>query len=709
MGLALSSNEVALLERRTEGWIAGLQLAAHSLRLEEDKSSFLMLFAGDDRYIADYLLEEVLAHQPETIQSFLLQTSILDRLCASLCDAMLGRQDSQSVLEFLERSNLFVVPLDNRRRWYRYHHLFADLLRERLAIPDNEKNRLHRHACRWYADNGFTAQAIDHAISATDYEEAIGLILNSAIELFDNNRFATLTNWWRQIPDVMKENNPRACMMAAWAWLAFGRWEESERCLIAVEKALGVSTGALLTIGDTLSEAVRNGLIEIAVIRISRQSVAPADESEILTLCQHILPFLVAGDQPHLFNPPFALRSVVLFNMGLAHEALGDLDAAKIAFSEAIASAELTANVQIVARGSGLLAKIEYIQGRLHQAADTCRRGIELLAKLAGRTSPLGGLLHIQLGQLFYEWNELDLAVKHFQEGIRLAKSWHVRETLLPGYLGLGIACRALADDQGALAAERAFDDIIAGDRQLANSIISANQGWLLSQMADERAARRWSQIAGLQPAPDSLNQPQMIILARQQFLQGELESANRLVIALLEAAESGAQMRSIVELLVLQTTILDAQERRESALRTLSRALGIAASEGYLRTFVDGGEPVARLLRELARSGGSSEYANKVLAAFPPAGLEPRQRVERAPNRPALGPHLSELVDPLSDRELEILQLIAEGLTNKEIATRLYLSPGTVKVHAHNIYSKLAVGGRTQAVARARTLNILP
>ena len=343
MGLALTEEEVALLEGRTEGWIAGLGLAAYSLRLQEDKTSFVTLFAGDDRYIADYLLEEVLAHQPETIKAFLLQTSLLERLCAPLCDALLERQDSQSVLEFLESSNLFVVPLDNRRQWYRYHHLFADLLRERLAVSVELKNRLHRRASHWYAENGFPAQAIDHAISATDYEEALDLILLSAVELFNGNRFSTLTHWWRQIPDAVKEQNPSAYMMAAWAWLAFGQWEESERCLQAVEQALGASTQALLTASETLSVAVRNGLIEVAVIRVSRQSVAPSDAGEILSFCQRILPFLVAGDQPHLFNPPIALRSVVQFNMGLAHQALGDLIRPKVALRESIATAEMTA------------------------------------------------------------------------------------------------------------------------------------------------------------------------------------------------------------------------------------------------------------------------------------------------------------------------------------------------------------------------------
>ena len=240
--------------------------------------------------------------------------------------------------------------------------------------------------------------------------------------------------------------------------------------------------------------------------------------------------------------------------------------------------------------------------------------------------------------------------------------------------------------------------------------IVSANHSWLSSQMDRLEAARRWSQITNLQSAQDPLNQPQTIVLARSHcFDRGELENARLLVNSLLESAESGGQWRSVVELLVWQATILDAQGSRPSAVAAVARALDLAAPEGYVRTFVDGGEQVAQLLQEVAYSGSRSEQAIDVLAAFPRGEREHQQTLDRPPTHPAPASHLPESPDSLSDRELQVLSLIAEGLTNKEIAARLYLSPGTVKVHAHNIYSKLGVGGRTQAVARARSLSILP
>jgi LuxR family maltose regulon positive regulatory protein len=230
MTLALSPEEVTLLEQRTEGWIAGLQLAAHSLQLEDDSTTFLTAFAGDDRYIVDYLVEEVLTHQPETIQSFLLQTSILNRLSSPLCNDLMERQDSQSILEFLEQSNLFIVSLDNRRQWYRYHQLFADLLRDRLEASSEEVLYLHQRASQWYADKNFMPEAVEHALSAADYDEAIRLILDCAAEMFMTSRLSTILQWWQKIPKEMATQNPKLCMIVAWAWLAAGHKQESEQC-----------------------------------------------------------------------------------------------------------------------------------------------------------------------------------------------------------------------------------------------------------------------------------------------------------------------------------------------------------------------------------------------------------------------------------------------------------------------------------------------
>ena len=551
MGLFLSPQEVSLLEKRTEGWIGGLQLAAHSLQMEADKTAFLTAFAGDDRYIADYLLEEVLASQPEAIQSFLLQSSILPRLSAPLCNAILERQDSQTILEFLEQSNLFIVPLDNRRQWYRYHHLFADLLRDRLEAASGSVRQLHQRASQWHIDNQQLQEAVEHALLAADYERAIALILDGAIEIFMGSRLLTLLPWWQKLPEAWRTQNLTLLMMMAWAWLATGHLHESEQGLQMIEQTLGSSTSALLADIDKLESKVRNGLIEVVAIRMSRQTAVSFNASERLTLCQRILPFLVPEETIYLFTPLFVLRPVALFNMGLSYQLLGQMEAAVQAFTEAMEQGKAFGNVHIVASSLGHLAEIQIEQGQLHQAADTCQRGLETLDALAGKSSPMSGLLHVQLGELFYEWGDWETAVHHYQEGIALAQPWQNKETLLPGYAGLARAYHALAQPQQAQEAQKAYAEL------------------------------------------------------------------------------AGA---------------------------------------------------------ELASTEPTSPQAQAVL---PPA-------------------EVYTLVEPLSERELEVLSLIAEGLTNQEIALRLHLSLGTVKVHAHNIYGKLDVNGRTQAVAKARSLHLI-
>ena len=515
MGLDLSADEVALLERRTEGWVAGLQLAAHSLQLEDDKLTFLTAFAGDDRYIADYLLEEVLTNQPEEVQSFLLQTSILDRLNSQLCNALLERQGSQSILEFLEESNLFILPLDNRRQWYRYHRLFADLLRARLESSTEKVALLHRRASQWYAENDSIPQAVEHAIAAADYDRVIYLILSYVTEMFATNRLSTFLQWWQQIPQETAAQNPQLCMAVAWAWLATGHWQESEQCLQAVERALGASMNVLLTDIDALEPGIRSGLIEVSTIRVSFQSVAQVDVHETLAICRRILPFLVEEDPTFLFNPPIALRPVVLFNMGLAYQAIGQLDEAAVAFAEAVELGKALRNDHIVAPAIGHLAEVEIAQGRLHRAAETCRRGIELLQTMAGKISPISGLLHIRLGQLFYEWNQLENSVQHLQEGISLAQPWHHRETLVPGYLGLVRTYRALGQEQEALNAQIAFDELVADESAAVDSMATAQHAWLHAQQGDMEAARRWADNSSLFFNEEPLREGEALILAR--------------------------------------------------------------------------------------------------------------------------------------------------------------------------------------------------
>ncbi len=613
------------------------------------------------------------------------------------------------LLEFLDGSNLFVIPLDSRRQWYRYHHLFADLLRERLETSPTEVGQLHRRATRWYASNDFIPQAVEHALSAADYDQAITLILGSVVDMFISNRLSTLLRWWQAIPHEITVQYPNLGMAAAWAWLATGHFGESERSLLTVEQALGSTTDLLWSDMDTLEPGLRNGLIEVATIRVSHQMASQTDVAEVLQICHRILPFLTAQEQLHLFNPPIALRPVVLFNMGIAFQTFSRFAEALEAFTEASELAQQQSNGHLVAPALAHLAETEIILGRLVQATATCHRGIALLANLTGATSPLTGLLHVQLGSLHYEWNDLDTAIYHLQAGIAVALPWRNQETLLPAYLGLARSYRALGNEKEALAAQEAFDELIANETDPVISPLKAGHVWLLAQQGDLEPARRWAQNRA--PDLDQTGSPEAeaIILAKIKLLLGDnLEETSQMLSALLASAVSGGRWGRVVKLLVLQAEAFVAQGQWQAALASLSRALKMAEAQAYVRTFVDPGQSIAQLIPEAARIAAVPVYGRKLSTAFLTGEKETAaaSRLEPSPGSPHAGS--PSLLEPLSARELEVLQFIASGLTNKEIAARLHLSPGTVKVHAHNIYGKLNANGRTQAIATARSLNIL-
>lgn len=708
MGLRLSADEVALLESRTEGWAAGLQLAAHSLQLGGDKEAFLNSFAGDDRYVADYLMEEVLAQQPEEVRSFLFETSILERLCGRLCDAVLGRHDGQAKLEFLEQANLFIIPLDNRRMWYRYHHLFGELLRERSGLATEASSQLHRRASQWYAENGLVSEAIEHALSAGDLERSVALIIDSVHEMFRDSRLMTLLGWWQRLPERITAENPKLGMMAAWAYLATGQSDEAERCLQRIETAMGYQVVALLGDIEVLNPYVRNGLIEVAAIRMTIQAIAQIDANQTLALCQRILPFLTVEEERHLFNPMIALRPVALFNSGLAHEALGHLEEAADTFRQTIDLGNTLGNTHIVAGATGHLAEIQILQGKLRQAAETCRRGIESVVALAGSESPLSGLLHVKLGQLSYEWNQLEQSVQHLQDGIELARRWRNREAMLPGYLGLVRAHRALDQEGEAQRAESSLERLLSETAVPSEAPSRAHYAWHRASQGDTAAAERWLRAVELRPEDAEAREEEAMVLMRLRLLEGDTAEARGWLEPMLGAAETGERWGRVVELLALAAVVEEGMGNRETALGPLSRALQLAEGQGYVRLFVDLGRPMAGLLRHAVARNVAPQYATRLLAAFPAGDQEALERDADGMRDAQPVAESGVLPEPLSQREAEVLQLIAGGLTNKEIAARLHLAPGTVKVHAHNLYSKLGVGGRTQAVARARALNLL-
>jgi LuxR family maltose regulon positive regulatory protein len=710
-GLELPTDAVAALASRTEGWIAGLQMAAASLQNQsaEHAANLVQTFSGSNRYVLDYLLEEVLQQQPEHIQTFLLQTSILDRLTAPLCAAVVKDRDwrlcrersverleigdsqfpnslipnPHSLLEQLESSNLFIVPLDDERRWYRYHRLFADLLRGWLLRQEPDlAQTLHLRASRWYEERAVESgedellgQAIKHALAAGDEERAAGLVEQIAEATLMRSQVTTLLRWLDALPNDVARARPRLCALHAGALLLSGS------PLDAVQARLQ----------DAEQDASAAG--EAAAFRAmiaTFQGDGPLS-AEFSRRALELLP------QSSLF-----LRSMTAENQGVAHLLNGDTQAAIQAFEQAAQVAQKAGNVMIAVGALSNIAGLHMARGRLHQAAELYRRVLKLASDEQGRPLPIAGKVLLGLGELSREWNELDAATRYLTQGIELTAQY-IEIGAVIGYISLARIKQAQADLDGA-------QDLVSQAQQLAlkfdaaridDLLVSAYQARLWLARGDVPAALRWAQERGLEQKPPSsfheMHEFEHITLAQIYLAQGQPDAALRTLKPLLQAAEKLERGRSVIKLLILQALALAQTPRStDAALAALGRALSLAEPQGYVRAFVDEGQPMARLLYQAAAQGIMPEYAGKLLAAFETE--TPAPKIEDAP-----------LVEPLSQRELEILNLIAEGLSNQEIAGRAHVSINTVKSHIRHIYGKLGVNSRTQAVARAKDLGILP
>ncbi|MGB3715367.1 MAG: LuxR C-terminal-related transcriptional regulator [Candidatus Promineifilaceae bacterium] len=706
MGLNLTAEVVATFEQRTEGWIAGLQLAAISLQQQDDPLSYVTAFAGDDRYVADYLMEEVFQQQTASVKTFLLSSSILDSLSAPLCDAILKESSSRTTLNELEASNLFIVPMDNQRRWYRYHFLFADLLRQRLEelAPPGELEALHQRASRWYEENDFLFAAVEHAFAAGDYQCVIRLIEQGEQEIFQGSRLNTLIGWWADLPREMIEARPKLCLIYSWAWLATGHSEEAEGCLQVIEQVLGAKMEALFAEGEraeTLDPAVRVVLVEIAVIR-GQLAIARGDIGESLRLSELVLPYLGEVDQPFLHNSPTDLGNIVFFNMGIAYKLLGNLSKAEPALIEAVRLGQERENAHLIAVAVGNLANVQVMQGRISQALLTCHQGLLMIQETAGRHSPMSARLHVELGVLYYERNDLEAAHRHLQEAISSAKPWGYWDALLPGHTELARLRVAQGDWSGAFAALDELAELGRGNPETVMPAVESFRARLWAAQGNVKSAGLWIETSGLHVDGELsyVREGESITSARVLMAQERWDEVEGLIDRLLVVTEDGDRWGRVIELLILQTLVLDAQDRPDEALDHLARALRLSEPQGYARIFVDEGESMARLLYRAAAHGITPGYTGELLAAF--QDLETRIAVESDVREPNRG-----IIEPLSAREVEVLDCLTEGRSNREIAQRLTISLTTVKTHTRNIYRKLDVSSRTQAVAKGKALGI--
>jgi len=703
MGLNLSSGDIAELETRTEGWVAGLQLAAISMQGRKDRRGFIKSFTGGHRLVLDFLIEEVLSQQPESIQNFLLQTAVLDRFSGSLCDAITGQENSQDTLEMLDRANLFIVSLDEERCWYRYHHLFAVLLRQRLRQTQADQfTSLQRQASKWYQENGFIDEAIEFALRAQDFEQASLLIEEVAETLWVPVEHTRLQRWLAGLPVDLIFSKPKLCVFHAWLLLSAGQQDVAERTLLVAEQVLGLSTDH--TAETSSIECERQDRSDrmklLGRIAVTRAFLAffRGDLQRSIQYARQALETLPEQD--------LTWRSTAAFALGDAHSINGDEAAAYQARLKALDASKAAGNTYM-----NLVANVRFAitlrqLGRLQQVAEICQQQMQLANESGMSQIAVVGWLLAVWGEVLAEFNDLDKAKKNAEKGVELTE----REGDL-GMFGWSNVCwvRVLYSYGDMIGAEKVIHEMnsIARKQDLPPWVMNLLIAWrarLWLAQGKLEAASQWAEDRGLDAggAIEILQEPEYIVLARILTAQGRLDEATTLLQQLLKGAETGGRTSRAIEILMLQALALQAQGDTAQAIITLERALSLTEPAGFIRIFVDEGPPMANLLYEALKREIAPEYVQRLLAAFPVT--EPEEAASTKPQVDRSG-----LIEPLSEREIEVLQLLATGLTNQTIATRLVLSVHTVKSHTRNIYGKLAVNNRTQAVNRARALGILP
>ena len=700
MGLVLSEEDIAALETRTEGWIAGLQLAGLSMQNRDDATGFISAFAGDDRYIIDYLVDEVLAQRPRGTKEFLLQTSILGRMSGPLCDAVTGQEGGQKTLAKLDQANLFIIPLDSQRRWYRYHHLFADVLYNRLEDSTSPEviRTFHQRASRWYEENGFLVEAVEHALAAEDFENVLRLVEIGSMEILMRGQQSLLLKWRDGLPRNLVASHPRACMTFAWASLSTGLTQETEECVQFLEQSLGVEMEDLFSGQNqdkTLAPATRVSLVEIAVVRIEL-AMETGDTSQVFKLSQLVLPYLDAEYGPHQDTHIRNLRSAVFFVLGLAYKTVGQLSEAAKTLSKAAKLGQELGNVYIAAGSIGRLASVQSMQGQLIQAMSTCNWGLGLVEEMVGKP-PMAGLIHAELGNLLYERNNLDSALHHLQEGIGIAKPWMFLEAFVPGYTGLSRVRAARGDWGGAFAAL----DELAALGECNPALVMPAVGllraslWIAQGKVD--AADRWIMNAELNPEGEiNFNQlGALMVFARVLIARHAYGEVIDLLTGMIDATEASGWLGKTIEMRVLLALAHQKRGDSDKSLSVLEQALIYAKPEGYVRVFVDEGDPMESLLHEAGTRGIAPDYVPKLLAAFE------TDHVQVGTDSPP------SLVEPLSERELEVLRLLKTELSGPEIADRLMIALSTMRTHTQNIYTKLGVSNRRAAVLKAEELTI--
>jgi LuxR family maltose regulon positive regulatory protein len=718
LGLDLARETLSIVEDMTEGWITGLQLAALSMRALPDDDALMRAFSKGRSYlVAEYLVSEVLDQQPEVVKEFLLQTSILDRFCAPLCEAVAGCQpgpsilaageagsegepgiearpfDGQAYLKVLERDNLFIIPLDPERNWYRYHHLFQSMLQQELAAKRNEREvaSLHTRAGAWLANHGYIEEALQHALAAGDVSGAARLIEANVHEALNQDRYHTLKRWLQMLPDELVQQRPGLLLAEAWA---VQHQLNLDVLLPLVQKAEALLDSGVPQLEPPAIDALRGEIDFFWGLLAYWQG----DAQKSLIHCQRAL--------ERLPKARLLARAQVAVYQAFAYQMVGQKDMAAEVTNQSLYRDRMSSDLQTT-RLPGALTLVHILSGDLFEAAQTA--DVALKTAVQGNLANSIGWGHYLSGLLSYEWNDLLGAAQHFSGSLDLQYAFHPRATvdcysgfaLVMQAQGQGEKARAVADDLLDYALESGNPTFVA--------VARAFQARLMLRQGDLESALRWvlatSHEAEVEPAWVWLENT---ILTRARVLiahgatgsslpggRDPLPVARDILSEQLQTARNTHNTLQMIRTLALLALANDASGHKEGALDAVLEAVSLARHGGFVRTFVDLGQAMASLFHQLAGQGIEPEYVSRIVAAF--------QYLQIA------GARLGKLVEPLTNRQLEILALLARQMTNKEIARDLFISPATVKTHTLSIYRKLDVPNRQQAVIKARALSILP
>ena len=694
MGLALSAGDIETLGEITEGWVAALQLAAISMRDREDVSGIVESFSGSNRHVLDFLAEEVLERQSELVRKFLLETSVLDRMNATLCDAVTGRSDGQEMLEMLDRKNLFVVALDDERVWYRYHHLFAEFLRGRLNFENpGRAGDLHLRASAWYEENGLIAEAIDHAFSVPDHDLAARLIEAGVKGAWSRGEGPTVLRWAEALPDEAKRRRPRLILEHAQALALVGRPDESGPLLGEGEKIAG----------ETAGEYGRFLLGYVSSIR-SYNARLRGDAPRSIEFARKALS-LLPEEELHL-------RNFAAVCLGDALRVTGDLSAANEAFAEAARYGRACGHVYGTITALAWQARLQIVRGRLREMEEILGKALRFLAEQDAELLPAAGGVYIWMGTLLHERDDLDGAGRELKRGLELAERTREVSSLVWGYFVLSKVKLARGEMEEAARAVREASRFARSSKAELESALATNcmvrASLARGNLAAAQAAVQERGIITEDLKECSTEVSTRIVdrltSVRLFHARGQYDEALRLLEAPQQVAEEGGRTGNLLEILTLRALALWARNEKELAVRTLARALPLAEPEGYIRTFADEETAAGNLLSATleVRRGRHAGATDRISAAY-------LARLQAALARGRVGADVEERdSEAPSEREMEVLALVAAGASNAEIAGKLFVSTSTVKTHINNLYRKLDVSSRIQAVARARELGLL-